>query len=114
MCLVVQGDNCIIAYGIWLTDPDGAGGDDAVACLKLGSLSRSVLRNCDDLTSHKLEPTKINPQLVAVSSGGLPIATSIISCSKNGMIPILAVTQQELGILRNYINLVAMASNLLL
>ncbi|CAE7250339.1 SVOP [Symbiodinium natans] len=26
-------DNCIIAYGIWLTDPDGSGGADAVACL---------------------------------------------------------------------------------
>eukprot|EP00928_Gymnodinium_smaydae_P005148 TRINITY_DN11773_c0_g3_i2.p1 TRINITY_DN11773_c0_g3~~TRINITY_DN11773_c0_g3_i2.p1 ORF type:complete len:482 (+),score=96.17 TRINITY_DN11773_c0_g3_i2:69-1448(+) len=26
-------DNCIIAYGLWLTDPDGQGGDDAVACL---------------------------------------------------------------------------------
>ena len=32
----IRGDNCIIAYGIWLTDPDGAGGDDAVACLQLG------------------------------------------------------------------------------
>ena len=32
-----KGDNCIIAYGIWLTDPDGQGGDDAVACLQLGS-----------------------------------------------------------------------------
>lgn len=32
-----KGDNCIIAYGIWLTDPDGQGGDDAVACLLLGS-----------------------------------------------------------------------------
>ena len=32
-----KGDNCIIAYGIWLTDPDGQGGDDAVACLRLGS-----------------------------------------------------------------------------
>lgn len=29
-------DNCIIAYGIWLTDPEGPGGDDAVACLRLG------------------------------------------------------------------------------
>jgi len=26
-------DNCIIAYGLYITDPDGSGADDAVACV---------------------------------------------------------------------------------
>ncbi|CAK9019497.1 unnamed protein product [Durusdinium trenchii] len=42
-------DNCIIAYGIWLTDPDGAGGDDAVACLN--SIATFLLT----YQSHKME-----------------------------------------------------------
>jgi len=42
-------DNCIIAYGIWLTDPDGQGGDDAVACLN--SIATFLLT----YQSHKME-----------------------------------------------------------
>ncbi|CAE7210973.1 unnamed protein product [Symbiodinium sp. CCMP2592] len=42
-------DNCIIAYGIFLTDPDGSGGTDAVACLN--SIATFLLT----YQSHKME-----------------------------------------------------------
>jgi hypothetical protein len=42
-------DNCIIAYGLFLCDPQGKGGDDAVACI--ASIAKFLLTH----ESHKME-----------------------------------------------------------
>eukprot|EP00440_Ansanella_granifera_P020458 gb/GFBE01022218.1/.p1 GENE.gb/GFBE01022218.1/~~gb/GFBE01022218.1/.p1 ORF type:complete len:476 (+),score=134.81 gb/GFBE01022218.1/:1-1428(+) len=42
-------DNCIIAYGLYLTDPDGPGADDAVACIS--AIAKFLLTT----QAHKME-----------------------------------------------------------